>query len=98
MHASRWVTCLRPVAGWAVVVACWFGLGLRWVTADPVVELKDLEAKALAGEGAAQLALAIRYDGRERSDDHDMAKPFIGTKRLPPRAMRRHRQLWGSST
>lgn len=76
MHASRWVTCLRPAAGWAIVVACWFSLGLRLVAADPVVELKDLEAKALAGEGAAQLALAIRYDGRERSDDHDVAKAF----------------------
>lgn len=76
MDASRWVTCFRPAAGWKVVVVCWIGMGLRLVAADPVVELKELEAKALAGEGAAQLALAIRYDGHERSEYRDVAKAF----------------------
>lgn len=78
MDDSRWVTRFRPAAGWKAVVACWVGLslGLGLALADPVVELKELEAKALAGEGASQLALALRYDGRERSDDRDPVKAF----------------------
>lgn len=76
MDASRWLTWFRPKVGWKAVVVCWVGMALRAATADPVVELKELEAKALAGEGAAQLALAMRYDGDERSVDRDMAKAF----------------------
>lgn len=76
MEASRWVTGFRPAAGWKMVAACLVGMSLSVAAADSVVELKELEAKALAGEGAAQLALAMRYEGHEHSDYRDTFKAF----------------------
>lgn len=75
MDVRQWKLRLHPVAGWQMGALC-----LLWATAvaaaDSLPSLKDLTKKAESGEGAAQLALATRYDGYEYPEERDFEKAF----------------------